>query len=76
MDFEKEEESTYEEFLAEFDIVLNRIYNEHFQNPASFWTDLGMIFKNIQKHYSDSPSLLEIGSIYKELAYHLYRDWY
>lgn len=41
-----------------------------------FWNDLGLIFKNIKKHYKEGSSIQKMGDILKELVYYLYWDWY
>ena len=53
------------EFLIEFDVVLNRLYINYYKHPIDFWQDIGLIFKNIKKHFpSESSSIRKMGLIF------------
>ena len=61
----------------DFTTIHCRLYNLFYDSPPQFWEDLGLVFKNVRRYRTNkNASIRKITETMRELAYHLYKDWF
>lgn len=64
-------------FPIDFSTIINKLYLQMYPNPAAFWIELGLVFKNCRNYYEqDTFGNRKIANLLRHLAYHLYKIWY
>jgi len=61
----------------DFQTIINRLYNKHYNEPREFWAELGLVFRNCRLYHKNPRlGIYKMSECLRSLALYLYDTWY